>query len=1040
MILLLALVLLAAPGWAGLPPAADTGEFGRRSDGQGFWRAYDARDGLGSDVALCVFQDVGGYLWVGTDSGVSRFDGQHFSRFGTADGLGDGPVIAITQDDAGALWFASDGGGISRYDGSGFTRFSADDAALSWRHEDTLAGDDVNFIFTDSAGALWFGTTTGVSRHDDDEFTTFTSEYGLVGDDVLCMAEDGRGHFWFGSRTGVSRYDGQLFRGYDKDDSLAGPIHFIHEDAGGALWFGTDHGVSRYEADAFQHFEIGELGVLAVGQSADGVLWFGTRDGVVYRHAEGRWESFSPSAGSAVPVVEILADDEGHIWFGHDGDGLSRFDGDGWTSFPTGWSGRGAGHGQILQDREGVIWAATTDGLYRYDGATWTVFGEAHGLAGHIAAIGRGGDGLLWSVSDSDVRRFSGGRWLRLPNLPAAAGRFRSVLAEDDRTWIAGDGILCRQDTGWTCFDAGSAPSGIAGPVFADLRTGFGFADGQGRLWWATQRGLLRFDDEQWRLLTTADGLVDDEVHTVFGSPGGGLWVGTDGGLQNYTDNRWTTYSAADGLPHDRVLAGVVDVEGIVWVGTPGGLGRFDGSDWRAFGAPDGLAQNRVISLALGADGHIWAGTERSGVSRFDGRVFQTYDPRDGLAGGHVSSIHAGDGVYWFVTDGGLTRFAPRQPPAAPVVHLDAAIADRRYLPPAALSLPSDLGLLAFEFHGLSFKTRAGAIRYRYRLRGWQDWQLTAARIVRFESVPVGEYVFEVEALDRDLVASPVTSWDLRVHPPRERLRWMAAVAIVMLLALGQSVRLGLFRRRLRREGVAEIATAREQQLCLLSEERGELAGHDVLGRCLVAPVPTGAVYLYFPRPGGLRIACIDVAGDGPALSSLRVTVGVLYNEMDRGADLTESLAGLRRSLRKVMPDPVAVMLLDVEAATGRVHMADHAWPTPVIWRQRTGDVATTATDLVLDEGDSLLICNHGVLQETDPGGSPFSSAVLEAFADGSRQGMKTEQLLRHLFGALFLFPGSGAQRADHLMVLVTRNPVASEPLVLQRTGGRPPP
>ena len=147
-----------------------------------------------------------------------------------------------------------------------------------------------------------------------------------------------------------------------------------------------------------------------------------------------------------------------------------------------------------------------------------------------------------------------------------------------------------------------------------------------------------------------------------------------------------------------------------------------------------------------------------------DGQVFQTLTRHDGLTGNSVRSIlQDREGNFWFGTGDGLVRYRPPQP-NPPKALIDAVIADRRYGDIDEVEVSSRVGLVAFEFHGMSFKTRAGGIVYRYQLVGYDsDWKNTNARRIEYQDLPKGNYTFFVLAVDRDLVYSETPA----TVPPR---------------------------------------------------------------------------------------------------------------------------------------------------------------------------------------------------------------------------------------------------------------------------------
>ena len=201
-----------------------------------FWDTFE-------DHITSICQDQEGHLWFGSVSGggVVRFDGEQAELFTTKDGLISNVVLAIHQDSDSNLWFGT-AAGVSRYDGKTFTSLTA---------EDGLPDDVVNAIAEDREGYLWFGTAAGASRYDGERFTTLTVEDGLAGAEVLSIFQDRDGHLWFGPRAGASRHDGSVFQTLTQEDGLGGnTVYSIMQDREGSIWFSTSGGATRYRPPA----------------------------------------------------------------------------------------------------------------------------------------------------------------------------------------------------------------------------------------------------------------------------------------------------------------------------------------------------------------------------------------------------------------------------------------------------------------------------------------------------------------------------------------------------------------------------------------------------------------------------------------------------------------------------------------------------------------------------------------------------------------------------------------------------------------------
>jgi len=709
---------------------------------QGLWQSFSVQDGLPSATIESILQDREGNLWLGTPgAGVSRYDGAGFTAFTIQDGLSDNTVGSMVEDWQGRLWFGTSGNGVCRYDGKEFVAFTS---------EDGLAHDAVPCILEDRQGALWFGSGepcrqsgAGVSRYDGSRFAIFTTKDGLAHNTVSSILEDREGNLWFGCGSpcgaregGVSRYDGKEFVTFTTEDGLAcNHVFCMVEDREANLWFGTyGGGLSRYDpsassggaGNAFVTFPaeqgVPPFCVRCILQDQEGNLWLGTQGGGVSRYAGEEFTAFTTEHGLANDIVLCLLEDrEGYLWFGTMGGGLSRHDGAQFAHFTIEQGLPSNGVMRLLEDREGDLWFGTWSGACRYDGTRFTTL---DGLAGkNIHSIAEDRKGNLWF-----------GTW--------------------------GTGVSCYDGTELRAL---TDQEGLPGNVVLAI-----LEDGEGRLWFGTRTGgVARYDGEQFVVFTTRDGLAGHGVRSMLEDREGHLWFGTSGGgVTRYDGKGFQTFTTQDGLADNSVNGMLQDRQGNLWFGTEqGGLGRFDGKQFTTFTTQHGLTHNKVVSILEDREGKLWIGTYGGGVSRYDGLVFQSLTRRDGLvhdAAHQILQDQKGD--VWISTDGGVTRYRPSSTP--PRIRVTEVIADRRYGAVGEVRLPSSQKLLIIEFRGHSAHSRPDGMAYVQRLKGYEaDWRPNYTGREEYHDLPLGEYTFEVKAVDRDLNYSEPASVRVVVEP-----------------------------------------------------------------------------------------------------------------------------------------------------------------------------------------------------------------------------------------------------------------------------------
>ena len=727
-----------------------------RISSRGTWRTYDGTTGL-PGPAITLFEDRTGYLWIGTwGSGVSRYDGQNFTTFTTKDRLAGrdnltGDVVwAICQDQDGDIWFGTTEG-VSRFNGRTFTNYTA---------EDGLVGQDVEAIIQCRAGYLWIGTENGLSQFDDrqdvgEKFTNFTTANGLPNERVHAVAQDGEGALWIGTENGLSRFDGNRFTNFTTVDGLAGNLVWSLLEDGDDLWIGTENGLSRFDGNRFTNFTTADglphRQVRTMARDQRGQLWLGTREGVSCYDGQSFTSLTYEDGLINNQVISLIQDRAGDFWFGTFV-GMSQYS-QSFTSFTT---GDGLVHDDlraITRDSRGRLWFGSLGGLSECDprrspGRCFTNYTADDGLAhNRVFALVEDDSGHLWIGTENGLNRYVD----------------RHPIGSSFETFTTEDGLVHNR-------------------AYALCK------DGRGHLWIGTEEGASRYDGQKFTSFTTEDGLVDDDINQIFEDGRGRLWFATEGGVSCYedrqnggqqNDGRFTNFTTDDGLPSNRVGGLVEDRDGRIWIATLGGVccyddrqdvGRQDGgAAFTSFTTDDGLPSEGVLRVFIDSAGYIWVATW-GGLSRYDGAVFQSINRRDGLAGTVVMAFfEEEDGSLWFGTGGGATCL--RLPaPAAPPVFIRAVVADRRYelsgdnRETAAVSFSSSAGLTAIEFHSINFKTRPGAMVYRYRLEGRDgDWKTTHEGRVEYQDLPPGSYHFQVVAVDRDLNYSMPAQVEIQV-------------------------------------------------------------------------------------------------------------------------------------------------------------------------------------------------------------------------------------------------------------------------------------
>ena len=723
---------------------------------QGPWFSLGASNGIHNKVHN-IAQDQEGNMWFAVHGGgLYRWNGEDLTVFGTGEGLGtDIDLHALTVDAQGNIWTGSHDG-ISRYDGKSFKTFTSADG---------LSGATVYSIAADSAGSLWLATDAGLEYWDakspaDKAFTHFPHKNGLPRGSVDHVYIDTKGHVWASTDLGLSRYDGISFTHFTTDDGLPGNnINATVEDRRGNLWIATYDGLSRYDGASFTHFtrddSLADNNVSAVYVDADDNLWIGLAHHGAMRYDGRSFAHFTTDDGLIDNRVQaIFADREGHLWFGTE-TGVSRYEGTAFTNFTSAdglpqndvWS--------LTGDAEGRVWFATHDGgLSRWDGRQFTNFSRQDGLLDNsLHRVYRDRQDQVWVGSHSGINRWDGDRFSALTARDGLVSNMIDAVVEDD-------------------------------------------AD---HMWFGTSAGLSRWDGSAFTNFTNVDGLALGGVNDLAVDGQKNLWIATDEGISRWDGADFTTLATAAELSNNTIHS-ILAADGQLWFGGSRGLIRYDGTHFAAVAAGDSAGSYAVFAIAQDQKGHLWFSNPAGGINHYDGLVNQTLNRADGLINDYVKDIYPDqNGDIWIATSAGVSRYRPRQ--ATPVVAITGVVADRDELDPSAqVRRPAPQEYLAFHFAGQGYYRNDSHMAYAYRLKGHNDaWQVTRQTSVEFRDLPRRNYTFEVRAVDRDLNYSEPAQVRVEIHLAYERIAWIAALSLAVLIIAVLGVRVTRQRGYLRR-------------------------------------------------------------------------------------------------------------------------------------------------------------------------------------------------------------------------------------------------
>jgi ligand-binding sensor domain-containing protein/signal transduction histidine kinase len=821
------MLLACCPCAFALDPALDVSQYAHT--------AWKVRDGFPKGAVRSIAQTPDGYLWLGTEFGLLRFDGVRNVpwRPPSDQQLPSSEIWSLLAARDGTLWIGAAKGLVSWKDGR-LTDYAE------------LAGRFIFRLIEDHEGRVWVGAggvPTGRLCAIHNGAVQCYGDDGSFGIAVFGLNEDSKGNLWVGVSNGLWRWR----PGPPKFYSLPGEpngVQSFAEDDDGTLLIGTRSGIRRFVDGRTEAYSltgtIEQFWVNRLLRDRDGSLWIGTYDrGLMHIH-RGKTDVFAPSDGlTSEGVLTFFEDREGNIWVSTV-NGLDRFR-DSVVATLTVKQGLSNVHVQsVLAARDGSVWLATRSVMNRWNNGQISIYSIPATQPAQPMISGARPDGLpkqltpnslfeddrgrIWVSTYRGLSYLEGARFVPVSDVPEGNV---TAIAHDTigNLWIVNDhvglfqlagGSVIRQIT-WASLgrkDLGTAL--IADPLQGGLWLGF------------YQGGVAYLTDGQIRAsYTIADGLGEGRVNHLRLDQDGALWVATEGGLSRLKNGRVITLTTKNGLPCDVIHWTMEDGANALWLSTACGLVRVARPELDAWS----VDSRRTIRATV---------FDSSDGVRILARGFN-YSPQ---------VTKSSDGKLWFTCLGGVSVFDPRRlriNQLPPPVYIEQIIADRRTYDPAAaadglMRLPPLIRDLAIDYTALSLAAPEKVL-FRYKLEGRDhDWQDAGARRQAFyNDLPPGNYRFRVMACNNSGVWNEAGAFlDFSIAPAYYQTTWFllsCVAAFMALLAALYQLRLRQVARQfnLRLEGRVSERTriARDLHDTLLQSFQGALLKFHAVTRML---------------------------------------------------------------------------------------------------------------------------------------------------------------------------------------------------------------
>ncbi|MFN4234454.1 MAG: two-component regulator propeller domain-containing protein [Bacteroidia bacterium] len=732
-------------------------------------------NGLSMSVVNTIHQDKKGFIWMGTEDGLNRYDGRNIIVFKNKPGdsltISDNWITSIVSDNNNNLWIGTKGGGLNLYDyrKNNFKSFTHNDSI-----ETSVSSDWITTLLLDE-DKIWVGTDNGLNLFDIKKQTFKNIPIGSKPEErnILSLYEDKSGIIWIGTFNGFFAFNPKTNKAklYKDVDAFGEPkvkfserVYAFLEDNENNFWIGTDATLIKFDRkfNTFKYYKLNnELNnndrIRAIIQDSYGWIWVSTLGaGVnIYDRKTDSFKSYKNQVNNNSSISNnnircIFEDKAGSVWIGTNGGGANIYhrsnnqfyffkkesdNPNGLRHFPM----------ALLEDSKGNLWIGTYEGgVVKKDVETNTYqYFPREINKNHYSFLS------LYETTDGKIWMGSWGGGLNYYD-PSTQSFSNPIIEGTKETDLLDNNILCLLQT--------------------DENT----------LWAGTLKGLnkINLNDFKIKKYTTFEGLSSNAVFCLyFDKAANKLWIGlNNGGINclNLSDNSIKQYkkqknNSSNSISNNTVTCIFDDGAGNLWIGTRGGLNKFDKKTekFQHYFEKDGLPNDYIYGILGDKNGNLWISTN-NGLSKFNPNLkenaFRNYFEIDGIQGNEFNqgAFHKGkSGKLYFGGVNGYNAFYPEEiknnthvPPivitsfvkAGKEAVLDTIISEKKYL-----ELSYKDYFFEFEFVALDFVSPSKNM-YSYKLEGFDlDWSQPSTRnYASYTNIGGGDYIFRVKGSNND--------------------------------------------------------------------------------------------------------------------------------------------------------------------------------------------------------------------------------------------------------------------------------------------------
>lgn len=694
---------------------------------QYYFKKYTTWEGLSQNTIRAIQQDSLGRIWIGTDDGISIYDGHNFENYSFKEGMGDNVVNWIFNADSSTMWVATANAGISVFVKP---RFEKDTVIRVIKGRKYLADNAVSKIYRDSKGRIWFCTDSGLTRwsNSDIENNVIRNFYniGTIGRvKVNTITEDPSSNIWIGTSKGLVKFKRGTF--YFEKKSPKG-IYTLAFEKNKGLWIGTQNGLyllaNRKFFKPFKNSILSSTFIYFIDKSRPTKLWFCTLKGL-FKYDGKKLINFNKSKGLEKKfILSLLADRNGNYWVGTV-NGLDKLSSDNFYYFHT--RSLYSYISRLVPEKNGTVLAVTSDGLFDIANGKISLDNICNDLPSkNITSILLSEDKIKWIGTDRGLFKFSRDGVKSFTVSDGLKYDFVFSLAEErkDSIWVGSKSFWDGSKGGLNLI----VKNKVVHPAFLHLLPDNPLRsllyDNKGNLWlgyWSKGLWMITRNHSVTHF-SAKNGISAEDIRNLYLDREKRIWIMTRyKGVFKYSNGKFTQYSEKDGLNSNWVFNTVEDKKGAMWFNTSKGVCRLEGRHWYKFNYGGELLSGEVWASAIDYKQNLW-------FANVD-NIF-IYNPVD-------DDKSSPPEIYF-------KKFDVNKKP-------DELFKNKLIL--------NEGDNVSIEFSTVSFN-RMNSIFYQYRLNGFDNgWSnLSKRNYINFTHLPPGKYTFLVKARNSDGLWSKVNS------------------------------------------------------------------------------------------------------------------------------------------------------------------------------------------------------------------------------------------------------------------------------------------